>query len=147
MEHDLLRLMIKKDKVVVDVFAMRAAVNRKAWVLGSDLNPAVVEALETNVRLNKLQGRNSLCPFNNYHLPSDSTSQYSNCLDISSPNSHQLYPQSFPYSSPFNSASCSLSFYFFSQLYHSLLTHTADNFKSSHPQFNLQSFFLLQISL
>ncbi|KAA1109953.1 tRNA(m(1)G37)methyltransferase [Puccinia graminis f. sp. tritici] len=59
MEHDLLRLMIKKDKVVVDVFAMRAAVNRKGWVLGSDLNPAVVEALETNVRLNKLQGRNN----------------------------------------------------------------------------------------
>ncbi|KAA1074289.1 tRNA(m(1)G37)methyltransferase [Puccinia graminis f. sp. tritici] len=59
MEHDLLRLMIKKDKVVVDVFAMRVAVKRKAWVLGSDLNPAVVEALETNVRLNKLQGRES----------------------------------------------------------------------------------------
>ncbi|KAA1138821.1 tRNA(m(1)G37)methyltransferase [Puccinia graminis f. sp. tritici] len=62
-EHDLLSSMIEKDEVVVDAFAgvgpfaMRAAANRKAWVLASDLNPASVEALETNVRLNKLQGR------------------------------------------------------------------------------------------
>jgi tRNA (guanine37-N1)-methyltransferase len=58
--------MIEKDEVVVDAFAgvgpfaMRAAANRKAWVLASDLNPASVEALETNVRLNKLQGRVSV---------------------------------------------------------------------------------------
>ncbi|POW04690.1 hypothetical protein PSTT_10178, partial [Puccinia striiformis] len=62
-EHDILSSMIQQDEVVVDCFAgvgpfaMRAAMNRKAWVLASDLNPASVEALETNVKLNKLKGR------------------------------------------------------------------------------------------
>ncbi|WAQ88354.1 hypothetical protein PtA15_9A481 [Puccinia triticina] len=65
-EHDLLSSQIEKDEVVVDAFAgvgpfaMRAAANRKAWVLASDLNPASVEALETNVKLNKLHGRVSV---------------------------------------------------------------------------------------
>lgn len=62
-EHDELSEKIQKNEVVVDgfagvgPFAMRAAMNRGAWVMASDLNPASVEALETNVRLNKLQGR------------------------------------------------------------------------------------------
>ncbi|PLW22001.1 hypothetical protein PCANC_04343 [Puccinia coronata f. sp. avenae] len=62
-EHDELSLMIGRDEVVVDgfagvgPFAMRAAQNRSAWVLASDLNPASVAALETNVGLNKLAGR------------------------------------------------------------------------------------------
>lgn len=62
-EHDLLCSSIRNDEVVVDAFAgvgpfaMRAAANQKAWVLASDLNPASVEALRTNTRLNKLEKR------------------------------------------------------------------------------------------
>jgi len=62
-EHDELSTKVQKNEVVVDgfagvgPFALRVAKNRGGRVMASDLNPAAVEALATNVRLNKLADR------------------------------------------------------------------------------------------
>ncbi|KAA1094489.1 hypothetical protein PGT21_023033 [Puccinia graminis f. sp. tritici] len=93
----------------------------------------------------RLLSLSSLHPFDNHHSPSR--------LNLPVLKTARTYPHqilthlnhlSFPSTSPFDSASFLLFFFFFSQLSHSSLTHTDDDFKSYHPQRNPQSFFSLR---